>query len=420
MQLHSPILYTSIWKYHKANILNNLNSMKSKNFFKSGYVNSYQITFSVLVALCFIFSCNLQKDPKTIIFNPLNVIEGEVFLSKFADDIIYIPLDNEILFQHPNRIITTNNQIFIATFPAGILSYDYKGTFINRIGSRGRGPGEYRSGMYFTFDSSEELIYIYDNKRILVYNTSGNYINNILVNEPEYVGDICFFEGMLFLAGGPRHDYDWVVYDTSGNLISRKNNELPRFQSGKGSSMGFSLSQEGLFYWNSYNDTIFLIKDESYEPSMYFAPGDFRLPFADYPREDFGKYFEMVTKVTTDNYIFLTYLLNEVIHTSYIDKNNGKYYLIGSGTDMSSFTRPGILNDIDNGPAFPIFYNTMNNEKEYLIGWIHPYRLKAHVESEAFRNSTPKFPEKKKELEKLAASLDENDNPVLMLVKLKD
>jgi hypothetical protein len=39
--------------------------------------------------------------------------------------------------------------------------------------------------------------------------------------------------------------------------------------------------------------------------------------------------------------------------------------------------------------------------------------------SEEFKNSTPKYPEKKKELEKLASSLDENDNPVLMLIQLK-
>ena len=32
---------------------------------------------------------------------------------------------------------------------------------------------------------------------------------------------------------------------------------------------------------------------------------------------------------------------------------------------------------------------------------------------------TPKYSEKKKALEKLANSLDENDNPVLMIVKLK-
>jgi hypothetical protein len=54
-----------------------------------------------------------------------------------------------------------------------------------------------------------------------------------------------------------------------------------------------------------------------------------------------------------------------------------------------------------------------------LISWIDAIKLKAHVTSETFLNSTPKYPEKKKELEKLANSLKETDNPVLMLVKLK-
>jgi len=51
---------------------------------------------------------------------------------------------------------------------------------------------------------------------------------------------------------------------------------------------------------------------------------------------------------------------------------------------------------------------------------VFSYELKAHISTESFKNSTPKYPEKKKELEKLAYSLDENDNPVLMLVKLKE
>ncbi len=54
-----------------------------------------------------------------------------------------------------------------------------------------------------------------------------------------------------------------------------------------------------------------------------------------------------------------------------------------------------------------------------LISWIDAIKVKAHVASEAFKNSTPKYPEKKKELEKLANSLKETDNLVLMLVRLK-
>jgi hypothetical protein len=50
---------------------------------------------------------------------------------------------------------------------------------------------------------------------------------------------------------------------------------------------------------------------------------------------------------------------------------------------------------------------------------LSPYQIKAHIGTETFINSSPKHPEKKKELEKLANSLKETDNPVLMLVRLK-
>ena len=77
----------------------------------------------------------------------------------------------------------------------------------------------------------------------------------------------------------------------------------------------------------------------------------------------------------------------------------------------------GIINDIDGGPS--LFFK-MAKDKNTVISWINAYELKDYVRSEDFKNSTPKYPEKKTELEKLANSLDENDNPVLMLVKLKE
>ena len=55
-----------------------------------------------------------------------------------------------------------------------------------------------------------------------------------------------------------------------------------------------------------------------------------------------------------------------------------------------------------------------------LITWIDALKLKTHVASGPFKNSTPKYPEKKKELEKLANSLKETDNPILIIVSLKE
>ena len=54
-----------------------------------------------------------------------------------------------------------------------------------------------------------------------------------------------------------------------------------------------------------------------------------------------------------------------------------------------------------------------------IIALVDALQLKSHVASEAFKNSTPKYPEKKKKLEELAKSLKETDNPVLMVVRLK-
>lgn len=155
------------------------------------------------------------------------------------------------MFRHPVTIKTDKNRIIMVTFPGSILSFDWRGNLLAEIGSRGRGPGEYQFGMYFTLDSENELF---------------TYAKQLI----------------------------------------------------------------------------------------------------------------------------------------------------------SSMQRPGLINDLDGGPDFAPGYCYREDGREYLLSWRNAFELKAHVESESFKNSTPKYPEKKRELEKLAASLDENDNPVLMLVKLKD
>jgi hypothetical protein len=79
----------------------------------------------------------------------------------------------------------------------------------------------------------------------------------------------------------------------------------------------------------------------------------------------------------------------------------------------------GILNDLDGGIMFQPENYYVENDCEYMISWINPYQLKMHIAGNEFLKSVPKYPEKKKELEKVAASLKETDNPVLMMLRLK-
>ena len=87
-----------------------------------------------------------------------------------------------------------------------------------------------------------------------------------------------------------------------------------------------------------------------------------------------------------------------------------------TSTDNPLFTS-GLYNDIDAGPRF-IPQKQVNDS--VMVMWVQAGELKNHVSSDDFKNNMPKYPEKKKELEKLAASLKETDNPVLVLVRLKE
>jgi len=103
-----------------------------------------------------------------------------------------------------------------------------------------------------------------------------------------------------------------------------------------------------------------------------------------------------------------------------IDKNSKKIYLSYMRFDKDGRNIiGGIPNNLDGGIDLDPEYYYTENGHEYLVSTIDPLQIKAHISSNNFKNSSPKYPEKKKELEKLANSLKETDNPVLMMVRLK-
>jgi hypothetical protein len=96
-------------------------------------------------------------------------------------------------------------------------------------------------------------------------------------------------------------------------------------------------------------------------------------------------------------------------------QSNSLVFCEPTSTDNPLFTS-GIYNDVDAGPRF---YPMKQVNDSTLAMWIEAKQLKDHVASKDFMNSIVKYPEKKKELEILASSLKETDNPILMLVRLK-
>lgn len=123
----------------------------------------------------------------------------------------------------------------------------------------------------------------------------------------------------------------------------------------------------------------------------------------------------------TNNFLVLVYSLRGN-WIAVIDKLKSKTFLCGVesfGGTLGSKQVGGILNDLDGGTLFQPENYFVEDSQEYMVGLQYPYQIKVHVASTDFKNLIPEYPEKKKELEKLANSLKETDNPVLVLVRLK-
>jgi hypothetical protein len=212
----------------------------------------------------------------------------------------------------------------------------------------------------------------------------------------------------IFIAG--RAKYNWAEIDLRGNLVSAKSNSVPNINTNTIIYTNPIYKYEnGLGYWNQYNDTIFRIENTESSARFFFAKGGFRLPLDN--TTDLSDYFEVINIQETKRYIWLVEIdkpMNNVLIIDKVKNTNSKTAL------------HGLTNDFDGGGNFIPASYYITNESEYLVGWDYPFQIKKHVASDKFKNFTPKYPEKKKELEQLANSLDENDNPVLMLVKLKE
>ena len=371
--------------------------------------------------------------------DPRRFEENELTLIDFAADVKYVTLSNTVRLGLIRKIKVTRNAIYLVSDKSRggegngyqeLFRFDKNGQNPVQIGRIGKGPKEYLSSEYFAVDEQNSRIYISGKINIvLVFDTLGNYVRQFKFQNPnqkfanlEYFGaNILFVPEQKRGAAGP---HLWSVIDTLGNILSSKVNTATPFQTRMGARSGTFKFNNEISYWVDYNDTIFAISpDLSYKPAWIITPGEHRKPKKDLPftldlPEKLKEFYAPHYFFETNNYLISQYNYKGKFAYVFISKVTHK-------TSISTFewkkdTKGGIPNNFDGGLTFsPETYFT-DDENEFLAGTIQPYQLKAHIASDEFKNSTPQYPEKKKELEQLANSLDENDNPVLMLVKLKE
>jgi hypothetical protein len=346
-------------------------------------------------------------------------------------DIEYIPLETneQSMISGTDNLIdryklAIGEKFYIIKRFSTILEFQTDGRYTTRIGTIGRGPDEFTAAHDVNINEKSQDIYLlarWQNK-FFVYSKNGKLKRTFPISfspsEFHFVENkvLCYSENHM---GDVQDSYNLI--DTNGIVIKNFPNKYP-FKNHD----AYIVAAENIFYRfdnrlfkkEVYSDTIYEYKNENFTPHIVIQVGEKLL--SPKSRTEFdGFYLAKNYIIPLNLFEFGEFVFYEFVYKYVLPDNVLIFSFIGSKKDNFQAlinTGQGIINDFDGGPN--ILPKTIKDDNT-IITWIDALQLKKHVSSEAFFNSTPKYPEKKKELEKLANSLKETDNPILILVKLK-
>jgi hypothetical protein len=378
--------------------------------------------YLIIICLLFVYSkCNLPGENEFIEID----IEGEydklninLKLSGFSDKVQYIALESSesSMIGGNIRIDITDNYI-IARDGDNCFVFDKQhGHYIRKIGSKGRGPIEYESTRGFV-NHLKEKVYFQRNHDLIEFDIGGQFLRSIklpvdtLETNPSrysFINDN-FIGAYDNLFGDLGHRV--IIFNNKAIIQVHRNRYLhprtmPHFINLP--QTHFYHSDDRLFLRDDYNDTVYLVTEHALSPYLVFNAGRYSLPYEAkwWPQEKIRESDLLVTRgfIMSETYVFF-----------YIWGRSNNQVLLGiynKKTRELQITdrEKGIENDIDNFISF-IPYQIYNNE---MIGWVEAWKVE-----QWFKDNPEKAAQLPSHLKKFN-KLSENDNPVLMLVKLKE
>jgi hypothetical protein len=392
-----------------------------------------------------------NNEESVIVIDLLSEPESTVTrLSDIATDIEYISLEtnqSSLLGSIRQEIISTDSKFYIKSIIGALNScifcFDRQGRFLFKLENQGRGPQEYTNIEDFDIGS--------DNKNLILLSSLESKLYLYRISEADFTfqGSVSFKDpkpyrvgiiqgtDRIFLAIPP-----WLgteptlslLINTLGDTILFKTNcykyEMVRNSYARASNemLVYSVGNT-LCFKEVYSDTVFYVdaKDNSFRPRIIFdTHGTNMTPEmrggAETPKSyttAIGYLFE------TSRYAFYWYFKSDILNGIIFDKKTRIQYRsqkLYRGSDLIEQQKKDALkDDLAGGPDFNLeFINKFYCSNGKLFAFVEAMTLKNYVAGEEFKKAIVKYPEKKEELRKLADSLKETDNPVLVMVTPKE
>jgi hypothetical protein len=354
----------------------------------------------------------------------------EVLLSQIATGVTYVPLEttNDFLIGEKNvHVKPCGEYLFVSEHGKPVGVFDRNGKFIRKIGNIGKGPGEYNFDFNFWPEESSRQIFLWnaDKRTIMAFSFEGAFVKDIVpeINPQSFapLGKGRFFTWTFMQKEEDGKFFRMVFHDDAGKTISRVFEPKIKYDFSMGIAIMSPLltpAPDGFLYNSWEQDTIFKARpDGSFEPAFIWITGKYRIPFSGL--REYARYMREKQNYILDFNAFegssawlIRYDYKNRREMAICEKRTWEYYVV-SNPDTA---QQGIFNDIDGGPSF---FPGWDNEKGHsFVRLINAIDLIGYQKETAGTKLPVKDPAAAKRFRDLVAGLNENSNPVVMLVTL--
>lgn len=303
--------------------------------------------------------------------------------------------------------------------------FRHDGTFVTKIGKVGKGPDEFTVAHDVDIDRNDGSIYLAAGfqQKFFVFTPEGNLVRTFRTPLSSAMNFRLTGDGILCYYSNHMGEIEnsFILVDTTGTILRNFPNKYPWTRTVpnvfyQGENLFYNFDNQVLKK-EIYCDTVYSWKNGDFEPHMVIDVGSRRLT----PEARTASAAEIIMKTylhPMELFEFGDKVYYEFI-SSQNDKMEGLAFIGSRDGKLRVFFDPEkeLLNDIDGGPN--IWPKGIWDDNT-LVSWVEALTLKNWVNSDTFKSSNPRNPGKKAELVRLADSLEETDNPVLVLVRFEE
>ena len=399
-----------------------------------------KILFIYLLVILFGCSCgshsgsNSDNDYTTIDFE--SSLVDKLKFSQFVDTIEFIPLEttDENLIGEIQRIIYDDEKYYIRVTRgmqnANLLVFDKKGKYLWGLNKRGNGPGEYND--FKDFLLTKERINVVSYFKFISYDRQGGFKEEYKLEQ--HIKEFLNIDDTTFLVYNFRSPKKVNTFLNKMNdkgkvkefFFERKENEA---KVGNNRINWRSLIVYGDFYYLNYPyiDTIFQIEHEQVHPFFYIDYGDKKIPENLLKSFDDIQYVEKALSKSKDYMLLSSFGLSEhYVYIGSINKTYQAFLTLYSRKTGKTLSARKIEDDLYlKGMFLPVTSKMLphNSDNGDILWEVEPSYLIEGYRKYMSNLSEPRrveFKSKYPDLVKMCTTLKEDDNPVLLRIKVKE